>query len=259
MLVVFAGLKLDTSTWVWQWTLATRESLIFHLLVCVVYDLSVRILKRYVDSQGPKYKKPFWVESYRLFHNILLSSLSLWMFLVLLYETYQDGRYQSWNTAACQTTPLRGSYGFANFVYLISKLVEWPDTWILVLSNKPVITLHWFHHMTTFTMAALTHNFPVGGYALINCLVHVVMYLHYAFPQKWARIFITSSQLIQFVWVLSVQIFGFISPKCHDMGPVFWEWVFCFGVVAAFFLGFIHFFIQEYIMVKPKSSKKKSN
>ena len=177
------------------------------------------------------------------------------MFVVLLRETHLDGRHSSWHSAACQLTPLRGSYGFASLVYLVSKLVEWPDTYILVLSQKKVIPLHWFHHMTTFTMAAVTHNFPVGGYALVNCLVHVFMYLHYARPIRWARPILTSSQLVQFVWVLSIQVFGYANPAtCFDMSPFFWEWLFCFGVVFSFFLGFIKFFVEEYV-IAPKKKK----
>ncbi len=150
-------------------------------------------------------------------------------------------------------------YGFINFVYLASKIWEWLDTYILVLSKKPVITLHWFHHMTTFTMAALTHNFPVGGFALINCLVHTVMYMHYARPVRWARPFITGGQLLQFVIVISIHVYGYLHPAdCFDMQPVLYEWLFCFLVVAGFFVMFALFFAEEYLggKAKKRSSAK---
>ena len=130
------------------------------------------------------------------------------------------------------------------------------DTYILVLSKKPVISLHWFHHMTTFTMAAFVHNFPVGGFALINCLVHTVMYMHYATPVHWARPFITSSQLLQFVVVLSIHLYSFLNPiTCFDVNPWFFEWLFCMSVVFGFFVMFLLFFIQEYVSGAGKEKK----
>lgn len=50
-------------------------------------------------------------------------------------------------------------------------------------------------------------------------------YLHYASPVMWARPFITSGQLIQFVIVISIHVFGFLHPDtCFNMQPVIYEW-----------------------------------
>jgi hypothetical protein len=90
-----------------------------------------------------------------------------------------------------------------------------------------------FHHMTTFTMAATVHNVPVGGYCFINCFVHWLMYMHYAYPFKWTRMIMTSIQLLQFVIVLSIHVYGYMNPTtCYDMAPVFLEWyVLCCVVI----------------------------
>jgi uncharacterized membrane protein len=183
------------------------------------------------------------------------------MFASMIYIVAADGRFNSWHAMACVTTENIGVYGFMNFVYLVSKIWEWVDTYFLILSQKPVITLHWFHHMTTFTMAAFVHNFPVGAYAFINCIIHTVMYLHYAHPVRWARPFITSGQLIQFVIIIYIHVYGYFNPDtCYDMKPVLHEWWFCFTVFFGFFIMFIIFFIEEYITVdKKKSGSKKSN
>lgn len=249
------GLSLNTCDWSWNWSLDSNDSLLFHGAVCAVYAISVKLLQLWVGSQR-KYKAPKWLDSVRWLHNAALSAVSAWMFITLLYLIVADGRLFSWNTMACQMTPMKGLYGFANFVFLVSKLWEWCDTYFLVLTQKPVITLHWFHHMTTFTMAAVTHNFPVGGYTLINCLVHTVMYMHYARPVRWARPFITSSQLLQFVVVISIHTYGYMVPSCYDMKPVMREWWYCEGVVVGYFVMFVLFFVEEYVVKKNKKSEK---
>lgn len=249
------GFDINFCDWTWSWTLADTSSWWCHLAICLFYALSVKLLQIYVASQK-NYAAPKWLEPFRKIHNMSLAAVSFIMFAVMTVVIAQDGRLNSWDDMSCRLTSNTGIYGFINFIYLVSKVWEWVDTYILVLSNKPVIYLHWFHHMTTFTMAAFIHNFPVGGFALINCLVHSVMYLHYASPQRWARPFITSSQLIQFVIVLSIHAHGLLDPTgCFNVLPHFYEWAFCMGVVFAFFVMFILFFIQEYVEKKNKKSK----
>ncbi len=252
------GLTIDWCSWNWSWTLAGNVSFRFHILVCVFYAVSVKLLQIVVSLKND-YEAPSWLEPFRKVHNLGLALVSFLMFVVMTYSIVADGRFNSWHSMACQVTPMVGMYGFINFVYLVSKIWEWVDTYILVLSNKPVITLHWFHHMTTFTMAALTHNFPVGGFALINCLVHTVMYMHYFKPVRWARPFITASQLLQFVVVISIHVYGYLNPAtCFDMQPVFYEWLFCFAVVVGFFVMFLIFFVDEYVSKKKGGKNTKA-
>jgi hypothetical protein len=257
------GFTIDWCTWTWSWTFQDPSSIPCHILICIFYALSVKGLQKWVASKK-HYTTPTWLEPVRKVHNYALSLVSFIMFAVMTGVIVMDGRLNSWSGMACQMTENTGVYGFINFIYLVSKLWEWVDTYILVLTKKTVITLHWFHHMTTFTMAAVTHNFPVGGFALINCLVHTVMYLHYANPVRWARPFITSGQLIQFVIVISIHVYGFFNPDtCFNMQPILYEWWFCFIVVFGFFAMFCIFFVEEYLQKKNKkvtsseSSRKK--
>lgn len=253
--VHFYGFYGNFCTWNWNWTLDTNEAVAFHLFLFAVYALSVKLVQMYVNSV-PNYKPPTWLDSAKYFHNMALSLVSLWMTVVLLYTIVVGGRLSSWYNVACVMTPMEGLYGMANFVFLVSKIWEWVDTYFLVLSGKKVIWLHWFHHMTTFTMAAVTHHFPVGGFTLINCLVHFVMYLHYARPQQWARPFITSSQLTQFVIVMTIHTYTLLNPEtCFDVRTHLREWAYCIGVVFPYFIMFSMFFIEEYMQ---KGNKKKA-
>ena len=249
----------------WTWTLqglyesgengfVFSDSALLHGFMFLLYAVSACSLNALVKS-NIDWKPPAFVDSIKKGHNIALSLLSLFMAVVMIQETYLDGRYVSWESMACQKTPNKGFYGLVNFVYLASKIWEWGDTYFLSLYGKPIILLHFFHHMTTFTMAALTHNFPVGGFAWINCLVHFVMYAHYAYPTRWARQAITSFQLIQFVAVLSVNTYSYISG-CFDYSEVGMEWLYCEGVVVGYFLLFVKFYVDNYIKT-PKTKRVK--
>lgn len=134
-----------------------------------------------------------------------------------------------------------------------------PWTLIYFRYGKPVIPLHFFHHMTTFTMAAFTHNFPVGGFAFLNAAVHFVMYLHYSHPVRWARPFITTSQLVQFVCVISVHTYAFLQPAgsgCFDFSAVAREWWYCQLVVVGYFLLFCKFFVDNYVKKEKPGERK---
>lgn len=248
----FYGFEGNFCTWNWNWRLNTNESLLAHAGFFLAYALSVKLLQIYCAS--PSYKPPQWLEPVKTAHNVALSAVSLWMFVTIVYYTAVDGRFNSWHDMSCRMTPMQGMYGFAQFVFMVSKLWEWLDTYFLVLSGKQVIFLHWFHHMTTFTLAAITHNFPSGGFTWINCLIHFVMYMHYARPVRWARPFMTSGQLIQFIIVMTIHSIGFFNPTtCFDMKDVMREWYYNIVDVFVIFVFFSWFFVDEYII---KGNKK---
>lgn len=257
--IKYHGFEGNFCSWEWNWRFNSFEAVLFHAGTFLAYAISVFALQEWVKAKKG-FKPPIWMDSVRYAHNILLSLVSFWMFVVLLYSIIVDGRLNSWENMCCKMTPMKGLYGMANFVFLVSKLWEWVDTYFLVLYGKKVIYLHWFHHMSTFTMAAVTHNFPSGGFTLINCFIHTIMYAHYAKPLRWARPFITSGQLTQFVVVMAIHLYGYFNPaSCYDMTPVIWEWWYCIGVVFAYFIMFSLFFIEEYVDKKNKKQAKVKN
>lgn len=257
----FYGFQGNFCNWEWNWTVNTVESYGFHVFMCILYAATVKLVQIYVEGKKnshpeKKYIPPAWLERVKKVHNYGLSFVSGWMFVTLAVCIIVDGRLNSWNDMSCEMTKMTGWYGLANFIFMVSKVWEWADTWFLVLSGKPVIFLHWFHHMTTFTLAAVTHNFPAGGFTLINCFVHTIMYMHYAHPLRWARPFITSGQLVQFVIVMSIHSNAYLNPTtCYDMRPVWFEWLYCMIDVFVIFILFGLFFIEEYVS---KGNKKAS-
>jgi elongation of very long chain fatty acids protein 6 len=138
-----------------------------------------------------------------------------------------------------------------------SKLLELVDTAFLVLRKKPVLMLHWVHHITVllFTwycqVAARTHA-PLM-YTLMNAMVHSLMYTYYAFAA--VRIFfpypqvLTLLQLTQMVIGAAVAVHsGYCASPAED-STLFWTGV---AMYATYFGLFLNFFVGRYLG-KPKA------
>ena len=105
-----------------------------------------------------------------IFHrwNLFLSVLSLWMFLAMFINGVIFIRKHGFYIMMCRSTDFDGvcqhaicvcalltivmqvgngwSY-FALWVFAMSKYIELLDTVWLVLKKRPVIFLHWYHHI----------------------------------------------------------------------------------------------------------------
>jgi len=257
------GLQVHPASGTWSWLLDRPGSVMFHVMICALYCVTVECMKIYVKSQSTlekPYKPSPLLIGIMKWHNIALSIVSLAMGISFVLDLRVEGRFNSWHSMSCRNTDNTGNYGIWTMVYLLSKIWEWADTYFLILQGREVISLHYFHHMTTFTMAALCHNFPVGGFSFVNCFVHAIMYAYYSNPRpfRWARQLITSGQLLQFCLVISIHTYGFLQPKgaCFEFQEVRKEWWYCQSVVVGYFLLFVKFFYDNYIAASAAKAKK---
>uniref|UniRef100_A0A0N4ZQK3 Elongation of very long chain fatty acids protein n=1 Tax=Parastrongyloides trichosuri TaxID=131310 RepID=A0A0N4ZQK3_PARTI len=110
--------------------------------------------------------------------------------------------------------------GYWAYIFLISKTFEFGDTLLLVLRKKPVIFMHWYHHLLTNYITVLSYTRYVAWPRLsifMNVVVHTIMYFYFATSAKGikypniVRKFITSIQLIQFA--ISLGFFSHITIK----------------------------------------------
>ncbi len=129
-----------------------------------------------------------------------------------------------------------------------SKLFELFDTAFLVLRKKPVLLLHWFHHITVllFTwycqVAARTHG-PLM-YTLMNAIVHSLMYTYYAFAA--VRIFFPYPQLLTVLQLLQMVVGAIVAVQsgyCTEDPTLYWCGV---AMYSAYFLLFLQFFLGKY-------------
>ena len=102
---------------------------------------------------------------------------------------------------------LDGSVGFWVGLFIFSKIPELLDTVFLVLQQKKVIFLHWFHHCTVMLYCwHAYHNRVAPGlwFAAMNFAVHSIMYTYYfamAARLNWLAVpfapLITTTQILQ--------------------------------------------------------------
>jgi elongation of very long chain fatty acids protein 6 len=125
----------------------------------------------------------------------------------LLYRTVME---RGFHYSIC-TDPvewyLDGEAGLWVGLFIFSKIPELLDTVFLVLQNKPVIFLHWFHHCTVMLYCwHAYHNRVAPGlwFAAMNYAVHSIMYTYYfamAARLTWLAVpfapLITTSQILQ--------------------------------------------------------------
>jgi len=99
-----------------------------------------------------------------------------------------------------------GPTGFWVMLFIFSKVPELMDTVFIVLRKKPLIFLHWYHHVTVllFCWNAYATFFGCGLYFVaMNCTVHALMYGYYCLqalnvcPKSFPAILITLSQIAQ--------------------------------------------------------------
>jgi len=253
------GLDLDTKTWVYTWRMTKWEDYALQYGLMLFYYTSIVLVQRHVDASkaktGGKYVLPFWFGPVRKAHNIGLCALSVWLFVTQASVLYSSGTFGSFNTAACALETTEGLYGLASFIFVVSKIWEWLDTYFLIMMGKKVIFLHWFHHMTTLHSFILMANLPSGKWVFLNAFVHILMYAHYHSPQAWARPLITTLQIVQFITGLSFHFYIMAAgPGCFDYTGkgLTYETVASGVIVSVFLIEFLKFFVSNYIRPKPK-------
>lgn len=93
-------------------------------------------------------------------------------------ETVCESVYSAYGGGAC---------GFAVQLFILSKIPELIDTVFIVLRKKPLIFLHWYHHVTVllFCWNAYVTKASNGLYfASMNFTVHAIMYLYFCLQCK---------------------------------------------------------------------------
>ena len=213
---------------------------------------------------GMKEKEPFGLRIPLICWNIFLALFSIAGAINVLplipLSIFQGG----WWGAICT----RWCFGsveaeFYSFLFDLSKVFEFVDTLFIVLRKKPLIFLHYYHHVVTMLFCwycnQTVHKYGCHGFffAAVNLFVHAIMYSYYALMALRIRIPSPIARMITVVQIVQMVI-GIAIVLTHATCPVVDETAFGLGCVLylSFFALFAKFFISRY-MAKPKKGGKK--
>lgn len=163
-----------------------------------------------------------------------------------------------------------GSTGLWVQLFILSKFPELFDTLFIVVHKKPLIFLHWYHHITVllYCWHSYATTSPSGlFFVVMNYSVHAVMYGYYflmamKWRPKWFNpIFVTFMQLSQMFIGVGVTIMAFYyyshpieGRTCHIQKE---NNVAAFIMYGSYFYLFAQFFVARYFKVKVQGEKKK--
>ena len=198
--------------------------------------------------------KPFLIA-----HNLILSIGSAVMLggLLTAYVTQFQQQNASFSSAFVRTVcdpgqELFGKMQFWLYVFYLSKIYEFLDTFFLCLTMRPVIPLHYIHHVLTLCVAWIgleTKHTVMGVACVMNTLIHVIMYAYYAYKLvdpdyvPWWKKSLTKLQMRQFmvnvvglaVWTYMDQFAGMdCTGELWVIYVVLFTMVVFLGMFAAF-------------------------
>jgi hypothetical protein len=187
----------------------------------------------------------------RKIHNIVLSLLSIFMLVSIIYANYLTNKLFSFNNLLCKSYDNNKIALISAKIFLYSKYLEWGDTLFLHLSNKPISMLQYTHHMSTAFIVYLNTAEIMNSHYIVamglNCFVHVPMYWYFAYPNgflKPYRLYITQIQIIQHIICIITSIYiCFLDCDQNKYGNTF-------GLICYFMYLFYFsiFYIETYFI-----------
>jgi len=208
-------------------------------------------------------RKPFDLRTPLALWNLFLATFSFMGSVrtvpFLLNTIYRRGVY---NSVCAEPRPHygHGPVGLWVTLFIFSKVPELVDTLFIVLRKKPLIFLHWYHHITVllFCWHAFATQSSSGLYFVaMNYSVHAIMYFYYfltavGYRPFWAQ-FVTVAQLSQMVvgvGVCGLNVYYMQQNMPCNVDPENLKW----GIImySSYFALFLKFFIERYFFKAPR-------
>ncbi|XP_020221836.2 putative elongation of fatty acids protein DDB_G0272012 [Cajanus cajan] len=238
------------------------SSPLFLCLTILSYLFSTFILPHRIPlpSIPPQILKPI-----SALHNISLLLLSFIMALGCLLSVFCYAPHLQWIICLPPHTKPTGPLFFWAYIFYLSKILEFVDTLLIILSNsiKRLTFLHVYHHSTVVVMCYIwlqTSQTLFPAVLFTNASVHVLMYAYYlscalGVRPRWKKL-VTNVQIMQFYssfGVLGVMLYyHFTGSGCSGV----WGWVFNVVFYASLLALFVDFHKKSY--GAPAASSKKN-
>ncbi|ESO84018.1 hypothetical protein LOTGIDRAFT_210968 [Lottia gigantea] len=173
---------------------------------------------------------------------------------------------QSFQYSVCMPTWYNGVAGFWGGLFVTSKVCELGDTLFIVLRKKPLVFLHWYHHITVlcYCWYSFSQHTAAGRWFMVmNFTVHSFMYSYYAlkamqiYVPKQISLLITSMQLLQMIMgcIINIMVFVYKSRGefCQQSDI---NLVLSTAMYFSYFVLFANFFYKTYMVPRSKSRKQ---
>lgn len=163
-----------------------------------------------------------------------------------------------------------GSTGLWITLFVLSKFAELIDTVFIVAHKKPLMVLHWYHHMSVLVWswyAFVTRTPSSVIFLSMNASVHTLMYGYYflmtmKIKPAWLKAkVITIVQLVQMgIGLIATTVSTYYDQtqtedKPCDIRPG--SLLPCYAMYASYFVLFLHFFTGRYTQKKRVKGEKK--
>eukprot|EP00742_Colponemidia_sp_Colp-10_P001462 GILJ01001572.1.p1 GENE.GILJ01001572.1~~GILJ01001572.1.p1 ORF type:complete len:298 (+),score=23.06 GILJ01001572.1:90-983(+) len=243
------------------WAIAHPYLAVYAAAIYVVIMFGLKYLMRE--------RKPFDLKVPLAAWNLLLAVFSgigtLRTVPHLLYYLYNHG-FEFTQTYTATTYYGSGACGFWVALFIYSKYFELIDTLFIVLRKRPLIFLHWYHHVTVmlFCWHAYTTSTPYGLYFVaMNYTVHAIMYFYYFLSAvgckaSWGK-FVTTIQILQMVGGIIVTAGGFYykywtlgGHNIDSMNPIY-----AIIMYASYLVLFAVLYVDLYIKRSRRAAEKK--
>jgi elongation of very long chain fatty acids protein 6 len=223
----------------------------FFILVGVLYIPSVLGLKAFMKN-----RPAFDLRRPLMFWNIAMATFSFFGFVNIYAPLFNAWIYPGTMTiydGVCSTWCYHfGAAARWVFLFNLSKILEFVDTYFILLRKRPLPFLHWYHHIVTYSFCMYAGQvnqwYNCGGYifSLMNFGVHSIMYTYYALRaagfQPPIDKFITTLQILQ---MIAGTISLVISTQCSRV-DLFGS-AFGLTIYVTFFYLFARLFKRRYV------------
>jgi elongation of very long chain fatty acids protein 6 len=211
----------------------------------------------YAGQAYMKYRRPYSLRAPLIAWNCLLAGFSILGTLRFAPDFLWTLSQYGFRFSVCVCSYHRGPTAFWVDAFAFSKALELTDTAFLVLRKRPVIFLHWYHHITVlvYTWHAFKDHTAAGRwFIMMNFAVHSLMYTYYALRAsgyhlpRTLSMFVTICQLSQMVVGVVVAVATYFykhiqGRECRQTNENQWL---AFGMYLSYFCLFANFFHKAY-------------
>uniref|UniRef100_A0A7E4W8F9 Elongation of very long chain fatty acids protein n=1 Tax=Panagrellus redivivus TaxID=6233 RepID=A0A7E4W8F9_PANRE len=222
--------------------------------ISIAYVVAIFAIQRFM-----KHRQAFELKGALQAWNLGLAVFSLWGAIVTGSQIWFEVKTRGLVASYCTRGGFyKGYCGFWTYLFCYSKVVELGDTFFIVLRKKPLIFLHWYHHIATLNYAVLTYidGTAYNSYIVfLNFAVHSVMYSYYFLNASGIRLgrhiarCITCLQLTQFfvTTVLLIHMgFLMITGGAKDCEVTITSYLYCVLMEISYIYLFGQFFKKNY-------------